>query len=49
MVRSLETRQKGVIISRMEPGDDILKTIQQVALEYNVKSGQVTLIGAVSG
>jgi predicted DNA-binding protein with PD1-like motif len=33
----------------MEPGDDILKTIQQVALEYNVKSGQVTLIGAVSG
>jgi predicted DNA-binding protein with PD1-like motif len=49
MVRSIETRQKGVIISRMEPGDDILKTIQRVALEYNVKSGQITLIGAVSG
>jgi predicted DNA-binding protein with PD1-like motif len=48
MVRSIETRQKGVIISRMEPGDDILKTIQRVALEHNVKSGQITLIGAVS-
>ncbi|MHA2139912.1 MAG: PPC domain-containing DNA-binding protein [Candidatus Thorarchaeota archaeon] len=48
MVRSIETTLKGAIISRMEPGDDILKTIEQVALEHNVKSGQVTLIGAVS-
>jgi predicted DNA-binding protein with PD1-like motif len=49
MVRSIETRLKGVIISRMDPGDDILKTIQRVALEHNVRSGQITLIGAVSG
>lgn len=32
----------------MELGDDILKTIQRVALEHDVKSGQITLIGAVS-
>lgn len=49
MVRSIETTLKGVIISRMAPGDDILKTIERVALEHNVKSGQITFIGAVSG
>jgi predicted DNA-binding protein with PD1-like motif len=32
----------------MEPGDDFLKTIERVALKHNVKSGQITLIGAVS-
>jgi predicted DNA-binding protein with PD1-like motif len=32
----------------MDPGDDILKTIQRVAQEHNVRSGQITLIGAVS-
>ncbi|MFW9966266.1 MAG: PPC domain-containing DNA-binding protein [Candidatus Thorarchaeota archaeon] len=48
MVRSLETKLKSVIISRMNPGDDILKTIEQVAVEHNVRSGQLTLIGAVS-
>ena len=48
MVRSIETTQKGVIISRMGPGDDILKTIEHVAIEHDVKSGQITLIGAVS-
>ncbi len=48
MVRSIETRLKSVIISRMNPGDDILKTIERVAQEHNVRSGQITLIGAVS-
>ncbi|MFW9862072.1 MAG: PPC domain-containing DNA-binding protein [Candidatus Thorarchaeota archaeon] len=48
MVRSIETTLKGVIISRMDPGDDILKTIERVASEHNVKSGQITLIGAVA-
>ena len=32
----------------MDPGDDILKTIERVASEHNVKSGQITLIGAVA-
>ena len=32
----------------MGPGDDILKTIEHVAIEHDVKSGQITLIGAVS-
>jgi predicted DNA-binding protein with PD1-like motif len=48
MVRSIETGLKSVIISRMNPGDDILKTIERVAIEHNVRSGQITLIGAVS-
>jgi predicted DNA-binding protein with PD1-like motif len=48
MVRSIETTLKRVFISRMDPGDDILKTIERVGLEHDVKSGQITLIGAVS-
>ncbi|MFX1260465.1 MAG: PPC domain-containing DNA-binding protein [Promethearchaeota archaeon] len=48
MVRSIEMGLKGVIISRMDPGDDILRTIERTAQEHRVKSGQITLIGAVS-
>jgi len=48
MVRSIETTLKGFIISRIAPGDDVLKSIERVALEHKVKSGQITLIGAVS-
>jgi predicted DNA-binding protein with PD1-like motif len=33
----------------MEPGEDVLETIEAVASEYGVKSGHITLIGAISG
>ncbi|MFW9794182.1 MAG: PPC domain-containing DNA-binding protein [Candidatus Thorarchaeota archaeon] len=49
MVRSIQTKAKRVIFSRMEPGEDVLETIETVAAEYEVKSGQVSLIGAISG
>ncbi len=32
----------------MEPGEDILNTIETVAASHGVKSGQLSLIGAVS-
>jgi predicted DNA-binding protein with PD1-like motif len=33
----------------MEPGEDVFETIGKVAEEYGVKSGHLTLIGAISG
>ena len=48
MVRSIQTEIKRVIFARMEPGEDVLGTIESVAREYGVKSGQLSLIGAVS-
>jgi hypothetical protein len=32
----------------MEPGEDVLETIETVAAKYGIRSGQVTLIGAIS-
>jgi predicted DNA-binding protein with PD1-like motif len=49
MVRSIQTEAERVIFSRMEPEEDVLETIETVAAEYGVKSGQVSLIGAISG
>jgi len=49
MVRSIQTETSRVIISRMEPGEDVLETIGKVATEHGVKSGHLTLIGAISG
>ena len=48
MVRSIQTEIKRVIFARMNPGEDVLKTIEIVAKEHEVKSGQLSLIGAVS-
>ncbi len=48
MVRSLTTEAKRVIFARMEPGEDILRTIEAVSSEHGVRAGQLTLIGAVS-
>ena len=48
MVRSLTTEAKRVIFARMEPGEDVLKTIEAVSSEHGVRAGQLTLIGAVS-
>ncbi|MGY5863816.1 MAG: DNA-binding protein [Candidatus Thorarchaeota archaeon] len=49
MVRSIQTESKRVIFSRMEPGEDVLETIEAVAAEFDVKSGHVSMIGAISG
>jgi predicted DNA-binding protein with PD1-like motif len=48
MVRSIQTETKRAIFARMEPGEDVLGTIESVAREHGVKSGQLSLIGAVS-
>jgi predicted DNA-binding protein with PD1-like motif len=48
MVRSIQTQVKRVIFARMDPGEDVLGTIEKVAKEYDVRSGQLNLIGAVS-
>ena len=48
MVRSIQTKVKRVIFARMDPGEDVLKSIEKVAKEHDVKSGQLSLIGAVS-
>ncbi len=48
MVRSTKTTVTGAIFARMEPGEDIIETIEKVVSKHNVKSGQLTLIGAVS-
>ncbi|MHA2377893.1 MAG: PPC domain-containing DNA-binding protein [Candidatus Thorarchaeota archaeon] len=48
MVRTVSTTVKGAIFARMYPGEDIIKTIEKVAADHGVKSGQLSLIGAVS-
>ncbi|MHA3962061.1 MAG: PPC domain-containing DNA-binding protein [Candidatus Thorarchaeota archaeon SMTZ1-45] len=48
MVRSIQTKIKRVIFARMDPGEDVLESIEAVAKEYGIKSGQISLIGAVS-
>ena len=48
MVRSIDTETRRSIVVRMEPGEDILSTIEAVADSYKIKSGYLTLIGAVS-
>lgn len=48
MVRSIQTEIKRVIFARMYPGEDVLESIEAVAREHSVRSGQLSLIGAVS-
>lgn len=48
MVCSIDTQAKRMIVARMEPGEDILATIETIADSHKIKSGQLTLIGAVS-
>ena len=48
MVRSIQTEIKRVIFARMFPGEDVLEAIETVAKEHGVRSGQLSLIGAVS-
>jgi len=49
MVRTLVTGTTGrVVILRLEPGEDILKSIEKIVAEQNLQSGHLSLIGAVS-
>ncbi len=49
MVRIFSTKQTGrVIVVRLEPGEDILRSIEQVAEEHSITSGYLNLIGAVA-
>ncbi len=48
MVRSIQTGIKRVIFARMDPGEDVLEVIEAVAVEHGVRSGQLSLIGAIS-
>ena len=48
MVRSFETKTSRVIIVRMEPGEDILDTLEKIAESKEIRSGTISLIGAVS-
>ena len=49
MVFTKETKLKRVIIARLEKGEDILKTLEKIAKNHSITSGQLTLIGAVQG
>ena len=49
MVRSIATNVKRVVIARMEKGEDVIKTIEAVATSHGIKTGQLTLIGAIEG
>jgi len=49
MVRTFVTEATGkVIVARLEPGEDILKSIESIAADQNLSSGYLSLIGAVS-
>ena len=49
MVRTFVTANTGrVIVIRLEPGEDILKSIEKIVAENKLLSGHLSLIGAVS-
>ncbi|MBD3406785.1 MAG: DUF296 domain-containing protein [Candidatus Lokiarchaeota archaeon] len=47
MVKSIITKPKRIIVARLSPGEDVLDTVTKLAVENEVTSGQLTLIGAV--
>jgi predicted DNA-binding protein with PD1-like motif len=50
MTRVHATKTTGrVVIARLEPGEDILHSIEKIAIMKNIQSGQLSMIGAVSG
>ncbi|MFW9957924.1 MAG: PPC domain-containing DNA-binding protein [Candidatus Odinarchaeota archaeon] len=38
-----------VVIARLKPGNDVLHSIEKIATENKIQSGQLSMIGAVSG
>ncbi|TFG27452.1 DNA-binding protein [Candidatus Thorarchaeota archaeon] len=49
MVRTFVTSNTGrVVVVRLEPGEDIFKSIEKIVSDNKILSGQLSLIGAVS-
>ena len=49
MVRIFSTKTTGrVVVARLEPGEDILKSIEKIIQTQSIISGHLSLIGAVS-
>ncbi len=49
MVRIFSTKPTGkVIVARLEPKEDILRSIERIAIEQSITSGHLSLLGAVS-
>jgi hypothetical protein len=48
MVRSLPTKPRRVIVARLEPGEDVLETIEKVAANHGIRTASLTGIGALS-
>lgn len=49
MVQIVETKAKRIIVARMEPGEDVLETVEVVAKTHGVSAGHLSLIGAIAG
>ncbi|MFX0108919.1 MAG: PCC domain-containing protein, partial [Candidatus Hodarchaeota archaeon] len=49
MVRTISTNVSRAIVARLLPGEDILPALEKIVTEQKIKSGQLTLIGAISG
>ncbi|MDF1539445.1 MAG: DNA-binding protein [Candidatus Thorarchaeota archaeon] len=49
MVTTKVTQAVKTIIARLDPGEDVLETLESLVLEHNVHAGHMMLIGAISG
>ena len=49
MVSTQTTHVVKTIVARMEPGEDILETLESLVLKENIGAGHLMLIGAISG
>ncbi len=47
MVQVYSSQIQRIIVAKLEPGEDILKMIETVAKEHDIRMGQLNLIGAV--
>ncbi|MCF2135967.1 MAG: DNA-binding protein [Candidatus Thorarchaeota archaeon] len=48
MTDSSITKTGRTIVARLMPGEDILKSLERLVLEHNIRGGQLQLIGAVA-
>ena len=48
MPTTISTKIGSTFVSRMVQGEDVLRTIQEIASEKKISAGQLTLIGAIS-
>ncbi len=49
MVSTQTTHVVKTIVARMDPGEDILETLESLVLKNNIGAGHLMLIGAISG